>query len=182
MKLQLFPLISVVNCDLFNFDFFNDDFQFFGGNNNQEAIDYAEQLEKKIINVRHQIERAQHEITEDLRQKSPASYSGLMCWACKAENMEQCIEKGEIEICDVVEDSCGLEERRWSGILVGLELGCKSRKQCHYDITDNFIIDTNQCSPTELGHSVCRQCCGSDICNRGWNIRSESGWQYDYLS
>jgi hypothetical protein len=49
MKLQLFPLFSVVNCDLFNFDFFNDDFQFFGGNNNQEAIDYAEQLEKKIM-------------------------------------------------------------------------------------------------------------------------------------
>ena len=24
----------------------------------------------------------------------------LLCWKCKAENMENCYEKGEIEICD----------------------------------------------------------------------------------
>ena len=26
--------------------------------------------------------------------------ANLLCWKCKAENMENCYEKGEIEICD----------------------------------------------------------------------------------
>jgi len=108
--------------------------------------------------------------------------ANLLCWKCKAENMENCYEKGEIEICDGRLESCGLEERRWEGILVGVELGCKSSLQCHSDISTNFIAATNQCRPTESGHSMCRQCCATDMCNRGWKIRSESGWQYDYLS
>lgn len=181
MKLRLLSLCSIAAADFQYSDMFDfvDDFQSLGGSS---AIDYAEKLEENIINVRNSVARAKEIISNDLRQKAPASYSGLMCWKCKAENMEQCVEKGEIEICDAIQDSCGLEERRWSGILVGLELGCKSKNQCHFDISNNFIADTNQCRPTELGHSVCRQCCGNDICNRGWNIRSESGWQYDYLS
>lgn len=97
--------------------------------------------------------------------------------------MENCYEKGEIEICDgrlvriwkhrpewpgggfpvhgqyssynsqffPIQESCGLEERRWEGILVGVELGCKSSIQCHSDISTNFIAATNQCRPTDSG-------------------------------
>ena len=50
-----------------------------------------------------------------------------------------------------IQESCGLEERRWEGILVGVELGCKSSIQCHSDISTNFIAATNQCRPTESG-------------------------------
>ena len=50
-----------------------------------------------------------------------------------------------------LKDSCGLEERRWAGILVGLRLGCKSKTQCHQDISENFVLDTNQCRPTDKG-------------------------------
>ena len=75
----------------------------------------------------------------------------LMCWKCTAENMDTCYEKGEIETCDSSADSCGLEERRWGGILVGVELGCKTRQNCHSDISANFIATTNQCRPTETG-------------------------------
>lgn len=117
-----------------------------------------------------------------LRQSKEKQSKVLMCWKCTAENMDTCYEKGEIETCDSSADSCGLEERRWGGILVGVELGCKTRQKCHSDISANFIATTNQCRPTETGHSVCRQCCSSDMCNRGWSIRSESGWQYDYIS
>ena len=74
-----------------------------------------------------------------------------MCWKCTAENMDTCYEKGEIETCDSSADSCGLEERRWGGILVGVELGCKTRQKCHSDISANFIATTNQCRPTETG-------------------------------
>lgn len=52
-----------------------------------------------------------------------------------------------------IQESCGLEERRWEGILVGVELGCKSSIQCHSDISTNFIAATNQCRPTESGKS-----------------------------
>lgn len=66
-------------------------------------------VEPLIINnlcfrtVRNSVARAKELISNDLRQKAPSSYSGLMCWHCKAENMEQCIEKGEIEICDAIQ-------------------------------------------------------------------------------
>jgi len=182
MKSYLFKLLcsSTFAADLATFDIDFEDFPMFNGHN--AAIDYAEKLEADITNVRNSMARAQEVISSSIRKKAPPSYSGLMCWSCKADNMEQCIEKGEVEICDTLEDSCGLEERRWSGILVGLILGCKSASQCHYDINNNFIAEDDQCRPTEQGHSICRQCCGNDICNRGWNIRSESGWQYDYLT
>lgn len=182
MKLHLLTLYTISAWDDWKYDAVEfEEYEIIGGNN-QAAIDYAEKLEQQITNVRNSVARAREMIDKDLRKKAPSSYSGLMCWRCNADNMEQCLEKGEIDICDSIEDSCGLEERRWSGILVGLKLGCKSRLQCSYDIKNNFVADpNNQCRPTEFGHSVCRQCCGNDICNRGWNIRSESGWQYDYL-
>ena len=45
-----------------------------------------------------------------------------------------------------------MEERRWTGILVGLRLGCKSKAQCHQDISDNFVLESaNQCRPTDKG-------------------------------
>ena len=35
--------------------------------------------------------------SEEPKRKVAAN---LLCWKCKAENMENCYEKGEIEICD----------------------------------------------------------------------------------
>lgn len=187
MKVGIYALCSLakaeVKYDSSYFDSLLEDIYATQMQNRNSAADYAEKLEREIKSVRDSIARGKEIIAQDLREKGSSSFSGLMCWSCSAENMDQCIEKGEVEICDNTEDSCGLEERRWTGILVGLRLGCKSKAQCHQDISDNFVLESaNQCRPTDKGHSICRQCCGSDVCNRGWNIRSDSGWQYDYLS
>ena len=53
--------------------------------------------------VRDSIARGKEIIAQDLREKGSSSFSGLMCWSCSAENMDQCIEKGEVEICDNTE-------------------------------------------------------------------------------
>ena len=63
-------------------------------------------------NVRNSMARAQEVISSSIRKKAPPSYSGLMCWSCKADNMEQCIEKGEVEICDTLEVS-RVKRFRW---------------------------------------------------------------------
>lgn len=155
----------------------------FSPTSNWEAI-----IEKNLMKLDSRRRQTSSEQTVEqalskswLAKKAKMSPPSLMCWNCHAENMEQCIEKGELSLCPNENDSCGLEERRWAGILVGLELGCKAHEDCVDDINKNFILETNQCQPTEMGHSICRQCCGTDLCNRGWKIRSESGWQYDYL-
>ena len=66
--------------------------------------------------VRDSIARGKEIIAQDLREKGSSSFSGLMCWSCTAENMEQCVEKGEVEICDH-------SEVRSNGILFVLVFG-----------------------------------------------------------
>ena len=66
---------------------------------------------------------------------------------------------------------------------------CTTRANRHFlPIQSSFFTKYHLISKSSisiigyLGHSMCRQCCATDMCNRGWKIRSESGWQYDYLS
>lgn len=111
--------------------------------------------------------------------------AGLKCWHCEADSYELCGQTGYEESCHANEETCELVVRERMGYIMQIHMGCKSENACKNNMAQNFQGDNpayTQCRP-ETGsiHSVCRQCCNSDLCTKEpswWYPSSRQEWSY----
>ncbi|CAG5095113.1 Oidioi.mRNA.OKI2018_I69.XSR.g14039.t1.cds [Oikopleura dioica] len=116
---------------------------------------------------------------------APQKPSQISCWTCDASNWNECAQVGFLEACDAQITACSITSRMRNGEVRSISAGCKARDACESDKLNNFAIfeedaphtSGHQCRPdSDLGPSVCRQCCYSNNCNFMLDFVDELGW------
>merc|ERR1712167_278404 len=77
------------------------------------------------------------------------------------QTADLCGETGYEESCHANEDVCELEIRERQGYIMQIHMGCKSKDSCQNNKKSNF-----QNNNPDYTHSVCRQCCETDLCTK----------------
>lgn len=120
-----------------------------------------------------------------------ANGSGLKCWKCNSNTLEQCELGGYEETCQDQNQSCELEIRERDGNVSQISMGCKQTTACKAQRNQNFNNANSkftQCRPEQgFGHSVCRQCCSFNFCTRPkpgkyWFPNDRSEWSRKWFS